>query len=115
MGGDDYRKWSRSKWGAHFPAVFDPQHASLLAGAIGLAAESGEFLDVVKKVMFHGHKLGESREKMLKELGDVRYYLEQVLIDLNTTMEEIERLNREKLNARYKAGFTSEESINRKD
>lgn len=109
-----YREWSRSKWGAHAPRVLDSHYSSLLAGAVGLAAESGELLDVMKKVVFHQHSLGDSKEKLLKELGDVRYYFEQLLIDLDVTMAEVESMNREKLNARYKAGFTSEESINRK-
>ncbi len=46
----------------------------LRLGLMGLVGESGEFVDLVKKDLFHGKKL--DREKALKELGDIRWYLE---------------------------------------
>jgi NTP pyrophosphatase (non-canonical NTP hydrolase) len=85
---------------------------ALTNASMGLAGESGEFLDQIKKHLFHGHVL--DREKATKELGDIRYYLEIAAYLLGTTVEEIEQQNTEKLNKRYPNGFNKEDSINRK-
>lgn len=72
---------------------------ALLMGAMGLAGETGEVVDALKKQIFHG-KL-QDRLTLLNELGDVRWYLEYLLIALDSSIEEIEKLNIEKLLARY--------------
>lgn len=41
----------------------------LLNGVMGLAGESGECVDMMKKYLFQGHEL--DKEHMAKELGDV--------------------------------------------
>lgn len=81
--------------------------------AMGLAGESGEFIDLIKKQVFHGHPA--DRQKLLLELGDIRWYMEAAMIALGTNMEEIERLNTEKLRKRYPECFSTEQSINRKE
>lgn len=43
-------------------------------GAMGLAGEAGEVADLLKKVLFHDREL--DRDKLIQELGDVRWYLE---------------------------------------
>lgn len=109
-----YREWSRSKWGANKPLVLDPQRASLLAGAVGLVGEAAEVLGRMKKVVFHEHPLdGEMMNKLALELGDTRFYFEQLSIDLGMTIEHIERLNRQKLDKRYPEGFSPQRSLNR--
>ncbi|MEO5367574.1 MAG: nucleoside triphosphate pyrophosphohydrolase family protein [Magnetococcus sp. WYHC-3] len=85
----------------------------LLNAASGLAGESGEFCDLVKKHVFHGATL--DRDKVIKELGDIRWYLEQAAYLMDVSMEEIERLNVEKLRKRYPEGFNTQASIERKD
>lgn len=110
----DYRAWSRSKWGALKPLTLDARTASLAAGAMGLAGEAGEVDDLIKKHVFHGHPLDEKlRAKLFEELGDVYFYFNQLLIDLGVTVEHIEFLNRKKLDERYPAGFDSERSMKR--
>lgn len=84
-----------------------------LNGALGLAGESGEVADLLKKFAFQGHEL--PREKLIKELGDVRWYLELLCIQLCTTLAEVEHVNTVKLTTRFPSGFTKEASIRRVD
>jgi NTP pyrophosphatase (non-canonical NTP hydrolase) len=79
---------------------------------MGLAGESGEALDLIKKHLFHDHDL--DKNKIINELGDIAFYLEIASYLLGTTVEEIEQQNIEKLNKRYPNGFNKEDSINRK-
>lgn len=76
-------------------------------GAMGLAGETGEVVDAIKKIVFHGKKY--DRDEMLKELGDVRWYLEYLAHCFGFTMEQIEQANVEKLRKRYPAGFVKHE------
>lgn len=111
-----YREWSRSKWGANKPLVLDAHRASLLAGAVGLVGEAAEVLERMKKVVFHEHPLdGEMMNRLAHELGDTRFYFEQLSIDLGMTVEHIERLNREKLDKRYPEGFSALRSQQREE
>ncbi len=84
---------------------------ALTNAALGLCGEAGELGDLVKKHVFHGHPL--DMEKFIKELGDVRYYLEILAAWATIPMDEIERKNTEKLAKRYPNGFTKEASLNR--
>lgn len=85
----------------------------ILLGALGLCSESGEAADIVKKFKFQGAQL--NREKLIKELGDVRWYFEVLCEALGTSIEEIERINIEKLNVRFPNGFSAEASAAKKD
>ena len=85
----------------------------LTNAAMGLAGEAGEFVDQVKKHLFQGHKL--DKEKLIKELGDLRWYMEAAAYALGTTVENVEEKNIQKLDARYPEGFSSEASVNRKE
>lgn len=86
---------------------------SLTFCAMGLAGECGEVVDVIKKHVYHNVPL--NKDKLIEELGDVRWYFEVLCNRLGTTMEDIERLNIEKLKKRYPDGFTTQASIERKD
>ncbi len=78
----------------------------LLLGTLGVGGEAGEVVDLVKKVLFHNKEL--EYEKLIKEIGDVRWYLEYLCLTLNVTMAEVEEANMKKLMARYPDGFTYE-------
>lgn len=82
----------------------DSLREKLNLGVLGLAGESGEVVDVVKKHLFHGQEL--NREKLIKEMGDVRWYLEYMCAALGITIEDVETTNVEKLRARYPEGFS---------
>lgn len=85
----------------------------LSLGAMGLAGESGEVIDLIKKHLFHGKPLDNN--KLIEELGDVRWYLELLFVCTGTTMTEVEERNIAKLRKRYPNGFTTQDSIERKD
>lgn len=80
---------------------------------MGLAGEAGEVCDLLKKVIFHNKDL--DRDKLVKELGDVRWYLEYLMITTDITMKEVEETNVAKLRARYPTGFNIQDANNRRD
>jgi NTP pyrophosphatase (non-canonical NTP hydrolase) len=88
----------------------------LLTAAVGLCAESGEFTEVVKKMVFQGKPPTEENLFHLKrEMGDIMWYLMQACMALDTSPEEIVEMNVDKLKARYPGGeFDVHYSENRK-
>jgi len=82
----------------------------------GLASESGESADIVKKLKYHGKDYTpEIREHLIKELGDVAWYWAQACIALEINPEDVLVRNVTKLEARYPGGkFSIEKSENRK-
>ena len=83
----------------------------LINGVMGLCGESGEAIDRVKKWFAQGHKL--DREHLIKELGDIAWYLAETATALDVSLEEVFRGNIYKLKSRYPEGFDAEKSINR--
>ena len=83
----------------------------LINGVMGLCGESGEVIDIVKKHLAQGHEL--DKEKMIKELGDVAWYIAETATALDVELEEVFTKNIEKLKKRYPNGFDSEKSIRR--
>jgi NTP pyrophosphatase (non-canonical NTP hydrolase) len=77
----------------------------LLTGAVGINAEGGEVMEIVKKLIFQGKKWDDETIYHLKrELGDVLWYVMQCLIALDSDMEEVINMNIEKLKKRYPGG-----------
>lgn len=77
-----------------------------LAG-LGIAGEGGEVADIIKKVLYHGVPLSdEIRDKMIKEMGDVHWYLEYLSAVLGVTTEQVLNANVLKLRARHPNGWT---------
>lgn len=89
------------------------QYPRILNGVLGLAGESGECVDIVKKHLFHGHEL--NKEHIAKELGDVAWYLAVAANAIGYDLETIFQMNVDKLMKRYPDGFDSEKSIHRKE
>ena len=89
----------------------------LLTAALGLTAESGEFTEVIKKIILQGKPYNdENKFHMKRELGDICWYLAQACMALDTTFDEIIEMNVEKLKARYPGGeFDVHNSENRKE
>ena len=83
----------------------------LINGVMGLCGESGEVIDIVKKHLAQGHEL--DKEKIIKELGDVAWYMAEIATVLDVELEEVLVLNIEKLKKRYPEGFSTEKSVNR--
>lgn len=93
------------------------QPERLMTAAVGLCAESGEFTEIVKKMVFQGKPYNEENVfHMKRELGDVCWYLAQACIALDTTFDEILEMNVDKLVGRYPGGqFNVHYSENRKE
>ena len=87
----------------------------LLTAAVGMSAESGEFIEIVKKMIFQGKPVNEENLFHLKrELGDVMWYVAQACMALDTSFDEIVEMNVEKLKKRYPGGeFDVHKSENR--
>jgi len=85
----------------------------IIMGALGLCGEAGEVVDLIKKHKFQGASL--DRDKIIKELGDVRWYMEVLCHAMNTTMAEVEERNVAKLNLRYPSGFSVKDCNEKKD
>jgi|TARA_B100000035_G_scaffold14974_1_gene12219 NTP pyrophosphatase (non-canonical NTP hydrolase) len=91
--------------------------ARLLTAAIGISAEGGEFTEIVKKVAFQGKDLSaDAKLHMIKELGDVMWYITQACIALDVSLDHILAQNMVKLLSRYPEGtFDVYYSENRKE
>ena len=86
----------------------------LLTGGIGICSEGGELLDLVKKVLFQGKEpTPELRKKIKLELGDIMWYVQQVLIWGGWSLNEVLAENTKKLSGRYPEGFSVDKSENR--
>ena len=78
----------------------------VMTSAIGMLAESGEFTEVLKKMVFQGKEFTEeNRFHMKRELGDILWYWIQGCIALGYTPDEVMDENIKKLEARYPDGF----------
>jgi len=88
----------------------------LLTACLGLAAESGEFIEIPKKIFFQGKALtDENVFHMKRELGDIMWYWINACRALRLDPNEVIAENVEKLKARYPGGeFNVFNSENRK-
>ena len=81
----------------------------LINSVMGLCGEAGEAIDIVKKWMAQGHAL--DKEQLVKELGDIAWYLAEAATALDMPLEEILQANIDKLKQRYPNGFETERSL----
>lgn len=80
----------------------------VLVAALGLCGESGEFSEHVKKHIEQGREL--KADDLIKELGDVYYYLVLACMGLGVTKEQVVARLDQKLQARYPEGFSTQAS-----
>lgn len=83
----------------------------LLHAAMGMVTESAEFIDALKKWTAYGKPLDKAN--LVEELGDQLWYIAMAIRALDTTFEEVFRINIEKLQARYSNDFTQLEALSR--
>ena len=77
----------------------------LLTAAVGISAEGGEFMEIVKKMVFQGKPWNDdNREHLIIELGDVMWYVMQACMALDVPIEDVIAGNVEKLKKRYPGG-----------
>ena len=88
----------------------------LATSAVGISAEGGEFMEIVKKMVFQGKPWNaDNREHLIIELGDVLWYVAQACMALEVSFDDVVATNVEKLKKRYPGGeFNVYHSENRK-
>ena len=78
----------------------------LLTASVGINAEGGEFLEIVKKMIFQSKPWNEeTRTHLIKELGDTMWYVAQACIALDVSFDEVIQTNIDKIMKRYPNGF----------
>jgi NTP pyrophosphatase (non-canonical NTP hydrolase) len=85
-------------------AQYDDHKFAVVYPALGLAGETGEAVDIIKKTIRYGgnpRELGKREEAMKLELGDVMWYWCNLAIDLGFKPEELFQMNYDKLHERY--------------
>jgi len=77
----------------------------LLTAGVGINAEGGEFLEIIKKMLFQEKPWNESnREHLILELGDIMWYIAQATQALDVSFSEVIERNVRKLEKRYPGG-----------
>ena len=77
----------------------------LLTAGVGINAEGGEFLEIIKKMVFQGKPWNEdNREHLIIELGDIMWYVAQATMALDISFDEVIEINVNKLKKRYPGG-----------
>ena len=104
---NEYQKWVEEMW-------FSGEHRSIEEGltiaSFGLAGETGEVMELLKKRIRDGRVI---KEDLKKELGDVLYYWCRIAAYFDMTPEEIIEANRDKLNSRKERGVMRGSGDNR--
>jgi NTP pyrophosphatase (non-canonical NTP hydrolase) len=77
----------------------------LLTAGVGINAEGGEFLEIIKKMIFQGKPFNaDNKEHMIIELGDLMWYVAQACMALEVSFDEVIARNVKKLEKRYPGG-----------
>ena len=77
----------------------------LLTAGVGINAEGGEFMEIIKKMVFQGKPWNEdNREHLIIELGDVMWYVAQACMALEVSFDDVIATNVKKLEKRYPEG-----------
>lgn len=83
----------------------------LMNGILGLAGETGECADLVKKHFYQDGR--EIIDNLKDEVGDCLWYVVEVASAMGWTLEEVAQHNIEKLEKRYPCGFDADRSLHR--
>ena len=88
----------------------------LLTAALGLGSETGEFVEIVKKMVLQGKPASEDNIfHMKRELGDIMWYWTTACVSLGLDPYEVINENQKKLEARYGEKFEVDRSEIRKE
>jgi len=111
---EEYKEFNYPEFVDSLRAPSNPDNLKLdmLHSAVGISGEAGELLDHMKKAVWQDHQIDVSYIAL--ELGDVLFYLTSMCNCIGADINEIRKLNIEKLTKRYPDGiFDKERSINR--
>ena len=91
---------------AHNATTKSARYNGYMEKALGLAGETGEVLEIIKKIIRDKggvfETTQEDREKLKKELGDVLWYLSALAFYNDIKLEDIAITNLNKLASRQK-------------
>ena len=77
----------------------------LLTAGVGINAEGGEFLEIVKKMIFQGKPWNDAnKHHLVTELGDLMWYITQACMALDVSFDDVIATNVKKLEKRYPGG-----------
>lgn len=114
------KKWTYETFAEEAKRTRNPQlnfKDRIINNALGLSGEVGEFVDLMKKALFHGTEV--PKEKIVKELGDIQYYWAETVSTLGEqlkfTVQDVLDTNSKKLRERYPNGFSFAAANERKD
>lgn len=91
--------------------IMTTENIRLLHAGIGLATESGEILDQLKKAIFYGKPL--DKVNLAEEIGDQMWYMAIMADALGVNFDDIQAKNIAKLKARYGDKFTEAAALER--
>lgn len=91
----------------------DADLGGIIDGCLGLSGEVGELTDMVKKWIFHESDMDWTHLK--KELGDVCWYVAMLCESIGWNLDDVLRMNIDKLKERYPEGFDPDRSAHRKE
>lgn len=105
----EYQKLSRET------AIYPEAGKNFIYPALGLAGESGEVAEIIKRIIRDKQGLADEETKtaLIKELGDVLWYLAQLATEFGLSFEEIAATNIEKLRSRKDRGKLGGKGNNR--
>jgi len=106
---EEYQQLSRET------AVYPEVGKNFIYPTLGLAGEAGEVAEKIKKVLRDdgGIVNAEKKEELLKELGDVLWYLSQIATELKLSLDAVASFNIHKLMSRKERGKISGSGDNR--
>lgn len=114
MGPEQFqRNVQRTSFGPEVVYDMNDRQKSALCYGLGLSDECGEVSGMIKKEIFHGHEM--NLDELVKELGDVLWYLTAIALHYGIRLEEVMLANSIKLAKRYPNGFSKQDSIARVD
>lgn len=85
----------------------------LINACLGLSGEVGELNDLIKKWIFHEREV--DMEHLKKECGDILWYVAMLCQSLHWDMDDIMKMNIDKLRARYPEGFDTVKANHREE
>lgn len=86
--------------------TIEPLEKKLSLGGLGVSGEAGEVADLIKKVLHHEVSLDSVKDKLIKEIGDVYWYLEYLCASIGVTSEQVKNENIKKNRLRHPNGWS---------
>jgi len=96
-------------------AAYPDKGHNFIYASLGLAGETGEVVDKIKKIWRDKNKQvsAEDKQEIAKEIGDVLWYLSQLAEELEINFDEVAQMNIDKIHSRLKRGVLHGSGDNR--